>query len=172
MKKIVIVGSAGAGKSTLSRQLGAILGIKVYHLDQIFWTKGWISISREELIKYQQQTFKQDSWIIDGNYSSTMDMRFTAADTIIFLNFPRARCLYRVVKRRIQYHKKTRPDMGEGCEERLDLEFLKWVWDYPKTRTPSLLARLEHLKDEKTIIVLHSPKEVKRFLEEISCHSL
>lgn len=97
-----------------------------------------------------------------------MDIRLNAADTIIFLDFPRIVCTYRVFKRMIQYRNKTRPDMAEGCEERFDLKFLKWVWDYPKTKRPGILKRLEELSKHKRVVILSSPKEARLFLEKIN----
>ena len=72
----------------------------------------------------QNELVKEDEWIIDGNYGGTMDIRMNAADTIIFLDIHRTICVYRAFKRIVQYRNKTRPDMGAGCEERFDLQFL------------------------------------------------
>ncbi|WP_337019548.1 AAA family ATPase, partial [Oceanobacillus massiliensis] len=113
MKKIAIIGSGGSGKSTLARQLGARLHIPVHHLDALFWQPGWIPTEKEKFINEQQKIYQSDSWIIDGNYSSTMDHRLTQADTVIFLHYKTVRCLYGITKRRIQYRKSTRPDMGK-----------------------------------------------------------
>ncbi|MFC7686071.1 DNA topology modulation protein [Ureibacillus sp. GCM10028918] len=167
MKKIAIIGSGGSGKSTLARELGKILKIEVYHLDALFWKPGWVGTSREEQKMVQSDLVENESWIFDGNYGGTMDIRLNKADTIIFLDIPRTICAYRVFKRRIQYRKKTRPDMGEGCEERLDLEFLKWVWKYPRTKKPAIVKKLELLPREKEIITLTSLKEVDHFLNKI-----
>lgn len=167
MKKIILIGSGGAGKSTLAHKLGKLMNIDVYHLDSMFWKKGWVPISREELIQQQKQIFAKDSWIIDGNYSSTLELRLEAADTIIFLNLPRVQCVYRVIKRRIQYHNRTRPDMGEDCKEKLDMEFLKWVWMFPKSKKPNILSKLRELANDKQVIILNSSAEVNKFLNQI-----
>lgn len=167
MKKIILIGSGGAGKSTLAHTLGKLMNIDVYHLDSMFWKKGWVPISREELIQQQKQIFTKESWIIDGNYSSTLELRLEAADTIIFLNLPRIQCVYRVIKRRIQYHNRIRPDMGEGCKEKLDMEFLKWVWTFPKSKKPNILSKLRELANDKQVIILNSSAEVNKFLNQI-----
>lgn len=164
MRKIAVIGGSGAGKSTLAQQLGSILNISVYHLDAIFWKPGWNPIERSELIEEQGIILQKDSWIIDGNYSSTMDMRLLEADTIIFLHYKTIRCLYGVTKRRIQYHKKTRPDMGEGCKEKLDLEFLNWVYQFNRKKAPSIYQKLDQLHD-KQIHIFKNPKETKQFLK-------
>ena len=125
MKRIVIIGSGGAGKSTFARQLSEKLNIEVYHLDAILWKPNWVGTPRDEQKRIQYKLVEKESWIIDGNYGGTLDIRLNTADTIILLDIHRVICLYRAIKRTFQYRNKTRPDMAEGCEERFDLEFLK-----------------------------------------------
>ncbi|WP_059172973.1 DNA topology modulation protein [Bacillus sp. FJAT-27445] len=163
MRRIVIVGSGGAGKSTLARELGQRLGIKVYHLDAMFWKPGWIPMENGEFIRLQTEIMEGESWIIDGNYGSTVDARLKKADTVIFLHFSTIRCLYGIVKRRIQYQGKTRPDMGKDCLEKLDWQFISWVAGYNRKKAPVLLERLKQYKD-KEIIVFTRLSEVKTFL--------
>ncbi|PEJ59163.1 topology modulation protein [Bacillus sp. AFS002410] len=166
MKKIVIIGSGGEGKSTFARQLGKKLNINVFHLDSLLWKPNWEIVPKVEQIKIQSELVKKEEWIIDGNYGGTMDLRINAADTIIFLDIPRLVCIYRALKRFIQYKNITRPDMREGCEEKFDLQFFKWIWSYPKTKKPLILNRLQRVSDGKDVVILKSSKEVKRFLEE------
>jgi len=125
MEKIILVGSGGSGKSTLAKQLGDKLSLKVYHLDAIFWKPNWVGVPKNEQREIQHELIKNEKWIIDGNYGGTMGIRLKAADTIIFLDVHRTICIYRAFKRMLQYRNKTRPDMGEGCEERLDFGFIK-----------------------------------------------
>ncbi|MBX0355479.1 DNA topology modulation protein [Bacillus toyonensis] len=166
MKKIILIGSGGSGKSTLAKQLGNKLNIKVHHLDALFWKANWEGVPREEQRKVQKNLIKEEEWIIDGNYGGTMDLRLNAADTIIFLDIHRTICVYRAFKRIVQYRNKTRPDMGAGCEERLDLQFFKWIWEYPNKKKSALLKRLDQLSKGKEVIILKSPNEVKRFLKK------
>lgn len=163
----MLIGSGGSGKSTLARQLGGKLNINVYHLDSLFWKPKWVGIPKEEQIQVQNELVTKEYWIIDGNYSSTMDIRLNVADTIIFLDIPRTICIYRAFKRMLQYRNKTRPDMGEGCEERFSFEFLKWIWEYPKKQKPKISNRLKQLAEDKEIIILKSKGEVERFYEKI-----
>lgn len=122
--------------------------------------------TRDTLIARQQAIITQPQWIMDGNYTSTLAIRLTHADTVILLNMPRWLCLYRVIARRINYHGQTRPDMGSDCPERLTREFLHFIWHYPK-RIPALKARLAALPDTQ-VVVLHTPAEVKAFIARIS----
>ena len=117
----MIIGSGGSGKSTLSRQIGKILNIKVFHLDAIHWKPGWIETPFDEWKGITDELTKKGTWIIDGNYGdSTMETRFQAADTIISMDISRIVCLLRIVKRRLQNINKVRPNMGKGCLEKID----------------------------------------------------
>ena len=127
MKKVILIGSGASGKSTMARQLGEKLKIEVYHLDALFWQPNWVGVPKDEQRKVQNELVKKEEWIIDGNYGGTMEIRLNAADTIIFLDIHRVICVYRAFKRIVQYRNITRPDMGEGCEERFDLQFFKWI---------------------------------------------
>lgn len=167
MQRIIIVGSGGAGKSTLARQLGECLEIPVTHLDTVFWQPNWQPITREELIAAQQHIMTHPRWIIDGNYSATLDIRLQAADTVIFLDMPRWLCMWRIAWRRLQYHGRSRPDMRAGCNEQLSWEFIRFVWEYPRTRRSTMLARISATTHVRAFI-LHSPAEVDAFLATIA----
>lgn len=167
LKRIMIIGSGGAGKSTLAREIGRITGIKIIHLDRLFWKPGWISVDEEEWEKTVENIVNGDSWIIDGNYIGTMDIRLDAADTVIYLDFTRTVCLFRAFKRFIKYKRKTRPDITEGCKEKMDLEFIKWIWTFPDKVRPEILRKLEESKNSKNIIILKSNREVRNYLERL-----
>ena len=167
MQRILVIGSGGAGKSTFSPKLGEILGLPVIHLDTLFWKPGWVETPKDEWANRIATEIQRPRWIIDGNFGGTMELRLAACDTVIFLNLSRWVCLWRVLYRRIKYHRKGRPDMTAGCPEQLDLEFLKWVWNYPTAKAPKILERLESLKATAQIYVLRSPREVEAFLEKL-----
>lgn len=166
MNKIAIIGSGGAGKSTLSKELGDIFHLPVYHLDTYFWKPGWVQTPNDEWDEIVNNLTKKEKWIIDGNYSRTLDFRLKEADLIIFLDMPRPLTMYRIIKRRIIYHGKSRPDMNKGCQEKLDMEFIKWVWNFNKNKRPTLLERLKPYIEQQKVVILKSPKEVKFFLKD------
>lgn len=166
MKKVLVIGSGGAGKSTFARRLGTVLDIEVIHLDMLYWRPGWVKMDEPDWLRTVQGLVARDEWIIDGNFGGTREMRFKAADTIIFLDIPRRVCMYRVLKRSVVYKNRTRPDMAEGCFERFDPEFLLWVWRFPKQGRKRLMADLQRLSD-KLIIVLSSTREADRFLQSL-----
>jgi len=167
MKRVLVIGSGGAGKSTFSRRLGERLGLPVIHLDKVFWHSGWVETPKDEWKRKVEELCGGDAWVMDGNYSGTLDIRLNACDAVIFLDLPRAVCLWRVLKRIVTYRESARPDMAEGCRERIDLKFLYWVWSYPYRRRPKILARLDELAGSKRIYRLRSSAEVERFLAEV-----
>lgn len=166
MERIIIIGCGGAGKSTLARQLGEKLDIPVVHLDRLFWKPGWVEETQEEFDRKLAAELEKTQWIMDGNFNRTMPQRVAKCDTIIYLDFSRFACLWGVVKRVLTTYGQVRPDMGDGCPERIDFDFLKWVWNYNKNkreRNYKLLNEAEHAQT----IVLKNRRAVKRFLAQI-----
>jgi adenylate kinase family enzyme len=104
---------------------------------------------------------------MDGNYSGTLDLRLAACDSVIFLDFPRLVCLWRVIRRRIRFRGRSRPDMAHGCPEHLTWEFIRWIWNYPTERRPRILARLSALGNDRRVIVLSSVSEIENFFQEL-----
>ncbi|WP_074949161.1 DNA topology modulation protein [Alicyclobacillus macrosporangiidus] len=165
MRKVAIIGSPGAGKSTFARRLGDITGIEVYHLDRLFWKPGWVGTPREEWKTLQQQLIQNESWIMDGHYGATMDIRIQAADTVIFLDFPRRVCLWRIAKRVIRYRGQIRPDMAEGCPEKVDFDFIRYAWGFRRREQARIVQRLEEARREgKQVVRLSTRQQVERYL--------
>lgn len=171
MRRIAIVGSGGAGKSTLAIRLGKITGIEVFHLDKLFWKPGWTPIAKEELAVKVQDIIGTDSWIIDGNYSGTMESRFKAADTIIFLDFPLWACLWGISKRRFMYAGRTRPCMTEGCDEKLDMEFILWVLTFPFKRKKGIVEKLHSHAQGKGVFIFRNRREVNNFIADMEAEN-
>lgn len=166
MERILIIGCSGSGKSTLARALGEKLGLPVIHLDQLWWQEGWQHVTREEFDKRLDLALTMDRWIMDGNYSRTIQQRLPKCDTIIYLDFGRWECLLGMFQRVFGNYGKVRPDMADGCPERFDWDFVKWIWNFNKNnrvRNYTYLAQAKHAKQ----IVLKNRKEVKHFLSEL-----
>jgi adenylate kinase family enzyme len=168
MKRILIIGSAGSGKSTLAKELGKVLNLPIIHLDKYYWKPNWIPTPDDEWNQFIAEVVNQEEWIMDGNYSRTLDLRLKRADTVIFLDLPRILCLYSIFKRRIKYHGKTRPDLNEECPEKLDWEFIKWVWNYRKRSRPKILNMLEQAKGEKQVMIVKTRKEAKELVNRFT----
>jgi adenylate kinase family enzyme len=166
MERIILIGCGGAGKSTLARQLGEKLNIPVIHLDSIFWLPGWVEMDRETFDARLREEMAKERWIMDGNFNRTMPERIERCDTIIYLDFSRWACLVGVLKRIITTYGTVRPDMGAGCPERIDLEFLKWVWNFNKNKRQSYYKMLNEAEGKETI-VLKNRRMVRRFLDSL-----
>ena len=169
MKRVLVIGPGGSGKSTFARRLGRVVGLEVKHLDSFYWRAGWTKPSNEDWITKVNELISGESWIIDGNYGGTLAQRVERCDTIIFLDMPRLLCVWRVTKRRLTYRNRSRPDMAEGCAEKLDLEFISWVWNYSHRSRPNVIKLINENQASKKIVWLRSNAEVERFLK--SCKS-
>ena len=168
MRRVLIIGSGGVGKSTFARRLGSALKLEVIHLDAHYWRPGWVPTPKDVWRRKVEELLARDSWIIDGNFGGTLDMRLAACDAVIFLDLPRRVCLWRVIKRIISYRENSRPDMAEGCAERFDLEFLRWVWNYPTRSRPKYIEKLKRLPADKKVFVLDSQSKIESFLKDRS----
>ncbi len=164
-KRVIVIGSSGAGKSTLSNQLAQKWALPLIHLDSVYWNPGWVPTPSDEFRVKVEEKLKEERWIIDGNFNSTLKLRAQHADLIIFLDFPKVLCTYRIIKRYWTYKGVTRPDMGRECPEKIDKEFVKWVWNFPKGVRPGILNALREVASTTDICILRNPKEVKHFIK-------
>ena len=173
MRRVLVIGSAGAGKTTLAIRLGELLGLPVIHLDSLYWQPGWKETPKDSWRQIVAGLVQRKCWIMDGNYGGTLAERLKACDTVVFLAFSRYLCLFRVFRRGILNWGKARPDLNPGCPEHFpDRGFLSWIWGFARSRTPGILEALRACEPEKNIIILRSPSEVPRFLNTVARHSL
>ena len=172
MKRITIIGSGGSGKSTLAVRLGNLLQLPVHHLDALYWKLGWVETGHSQWAAIQQSLVSGASdWIIDGNYGGTIDIRLEASDTVIFLDINRFICLVRAVKRTLKHFGKNRADMGIGCNEKLDLSFVRWIYGYPAKKKPKIIEKLSKLDSSVEVYVLKNQAEVELFLSRLALPS-
>jgi adenylate kinase family enzyme len=166
MNRVAVIGSDGAGKSTLARRLADLTGLPVYHLDRFMWKPGWVMRDDDEEDVILSELARRPRWIIDGNYGRTMPLRFAVADTIIFLDLSRWVCTWRVVKRAIDGmgQRGERPDITPGCDEEGDWDFLKWVWNFPNDGRKVLLRRVEEHGQHVTFHHLRTRSDVREFI--------
>lgn len=163
----MVIGRGGAGKSTLSAELGERLGLPVVHLDRLFWRPGWAPMPRDEWRALQHELVREERWVIDGNYGNTLDVRTAAADTVIFLDVPAHLALAGVLRR--WWRHRGRAVQAEGCPERWDWTFLRWViWDYSRRSRPRALATLEQTAAHADVIVLRSRRQMRAFLAALA----
>ncbi|HHT20414.1 MAG TPA: DNA topology modulation protein FlaR [Tissierellia bacterium] len=159
--KIAVTGFSGSGKSTLARTIGQKLNIPVLHLDRVHWLPGWVENEPDQARQQVARFMDQPAWVIDGNYSRYhYEERMEQADLIVFLNFNRWQCLYRVIKRYLRYRNRTRSDMTQGCNEKIDPEFIRWIlWE---GRTKRFLDRRDRLirRYEDKVVVLSDQQQI------------
>ncbi|MBE6665938.1 MAG: DNA topology modulation protein [Ruminococcaceae bacterium] len=154
--KIAIMGYSGSGKSTLARELAEIYHTDVLHFDAIQFLPNW-EVRNDEEKKRMTQEFMDthESWIIDGNYSKLFyERRMEEADVIVLLLFGRFDCLQRAYCRYLRYKNTTRPDMAEGCNEKFDFEFIKWIlWEGRSKRARKRYANVISQYPKKTVVI-------------------
>lgn len=156
-----------AVRANFARRLGAAAGLEVVHLDRHYWNPNWVETPKDEWQTKVAEILAGDSWIIDGNYSGTLEMRIERCDTVIFLDMPRIVCVYRILRRVVIYHKVTRPDMGMGCGEQFNWKFIKSVWNYPTRSKPKVEGILKFYRNSKNIIRVKSNKEIEMLLTSL-----
>ena len=126
-QRIAVIGSPGAGKSTLAVAIAGATGLPLFHLDREYWRPGWIASDDDEWRLRNAQLVAGERWVIDGNYGSSLAGRLARADLIVWLDLPTRTCLAGAVRRMAHYRGSVRPDMREGCPERLNREFLAFL---------------------------------------------
>lgn len=160
MKKVIVIGCPGSGKSTFSRELHSRTGIPLYHLDAMYWNADKTTVERKMFVERLSAVLARDEWIIDGNYASTMEMRIQRCDTVILLDYPTDVCLDGI-RARIG---KTRSDMP-WTETEEDAEFTEYVKNFYEQQRPHILALLTKYKDKNTV-VFTSREQASEFLKE------
>ncbi len=165
MQRVLVIGSPGAGKSTLSLELARRTGLPLIHLDQHAWLPGWVELEREAWKEKVRELVAGDRWIIDGNYGGSLPFRLTRADTVIDLDLPMWLCLARLVRRIVKTRGRVRADMAEGCPEQMDWGFLLYTARFPWTHRAKINERLA--ASPGTVITLKSPAGVRRFLASL-----
>jgi adenylate kinase family enzyme len=161
---VAIIGSGGAGKSVFAKELARHTGLPVIHLDRLYWHPAWVPTPEPAWQAVHDRLVADDRWIIDGNYGSTMEARLARADTVFFLDLGRVACVRGALQRHWRHRAGGRDDMVEGQKERIDLAFLWWIWRYPDTRRPGVLARLSTVPAGTVVHRFRSRLEVRAYL--------
>lgn len=161
MKKIMVIGSPGAGKSTFSRKLRDITDLPLYYLDMIWHKPDQTNISREEFDTQLSKIVRKDRWIIDGNYQRTLEMRLRECDTVFLLDYPLEVCLSGAEAR----IGKKREDLP-WLETEFDEEFKQWILDFSKDQLPQIYELLEEYQKDREIIIFKSREEADAYLEK------
>ncbi len=161
MKKVIVIGCPGSGKSTFSKALHQISGLPLIHLDQLYWNADQTTVEKAVFLERLYQALQKEEWIIDGNYLSTMETRMQVCDTVIFLDYPTEVCL-----RGIQERKgKRRSDLPwiEPAED--DEDFLAFIHNFRAQSRPAILTLLERYP-QKERLIFSDRDQAKKFLQQ------
>lgn len=168
MQRVVVIGCMGAGKSVFSERLSRLTGLKLYHLDRLFWDPDGKGADRQEWLHIQEEVVAGPAWIVEGNYGATIDIRLKRADTAIFLDFSTFSCFLGVIKRAVlsKIGVEKRRDIVAGCNERLDAKFLRYAWTFNKKHRKGILKGLSGYQNVE-LVVLKRREDADRFLRKI-----
>ena len=165
MQRVLVIGSPGAGKSTLATELARRTRLPLVHLDQHAWLPGWVELDRDQWKARVRELVAGERWIIDGNYGGSLAFRLTRADTVIDLDLPMWLCVARLLRRIASSYGRVRKDMADGCPEQLDWGFVLYTARFPWTHRPRIDRILEFFSGK--VIRLRSSAEVRRFLASL-----
>jgi adenylate kinase family enzyme len=165
VQRILVIGSPGAGKSTFARALAMRTGLPLIHLDAEYWRSGWVEPPAHEWLARLEALTASERWIMDGNYGGSLAMRLARADAAIWLDYPTGLCLWRVLCRTARYRGVSRPDMAPGCPEQVNLEFLRYIATFRRTKRPGIVRRLERF--EGKVVRFATPAAAGRWLAEL-----
>src|SRR5579875_3123502 len=163
MKRVAVIGCGGSGKTTLANELGRRLGLPVVHIDSHYWrTVGGerVESTPDQWKACHQRLIQQDAWIMDGMKLGVLGERLARADTVVFLDLPTRQCLSGILRRRLRYRGRLRPDLG--VYDRIEWGFLRWVWLFRRHQRAKLLEMLAAFPGDK--IVLGRRREVTEWL--------
>ena len=160
-KRILVIGCPGSGKSCFARELAAMTGLALFHLDMLYWNADKTMVSNEVFHARLQKILEKDAWIIDGNYASTLEMRLNTCDTVFLLDYPAEICIEGVLAR---MHK-PRPDLP-WTETETDPEFMDFIRSFRQNVLPGMLEALKQ-HDDKHIIIFRTREEAQRHLDKI-----
>lgn len=164
-KRILVLGSSGSGKTTFSLRLSRILCIDAVHLDAIFWKPGWISTPQPEWRVIVSSLIRRESWIMDGTYESTLDLRIPVSETVIVVERSRWSCLWRVLKRKATVDDRRRPDAPPG--QKLDHAFLRYIWQYPAVTQPIVMDSIRQYGSDKPLILLRGLNDIEMLMRQL-----
>jgi adenylate kinase family enzyme len=169
MQRVLVMGSSGSGKSTFARKLAGMCGLPFVSIDQIYWQPGWREPKPEEFTARMTCEAEKPAWVIDGNYTSrgAGELRRARADTIVWFDLPRWKCMVSVLRRSATGYGRVRPEMAPGCPEKFDLVFYRYVWNYRAVQRPKLLAYFSQLRADQQLVAFTTRAQATDFLARL-----
>jgi adenylate kinase family enzyme len=166
VQRIAIVGCGGSGKSMLARQIAATLDLPLTHLDAIYYDQDWNPLPQEEFAARQEKLVVEPQWIIEGNYASTLPIRLTAADTVIFLDLPGITCLWGILQRRWRH--RGGQHHAVGVYDRITWNFVRYIWRYRHDMAPRVRALIAQHTTGARVISLTSRRQARHLIAQLT----
>ena len=169
MRRVLVMGCSGSGKSTFATALAARVGLPYVSLDALFWNPGWVESDPAEFGERAAAAAEGDAWVIDGNYTrhGAGELRRARADTVCWFDLPRLTCLSGVLRRSIGSHGRVRPEMAPDCPEKFDVGFYRYVWNFRDVQRPNHLTYLDALRDDQRLVTFTTRAEAAAFLAAV-----
>ncbi|MGF6309138.1 adenylate kinase family enzyme [Bradyrhizobium sp. i1.8.4] len=170
MQRVLVMGSSGSGKSTFARRLSAVTGIPTVSIDALFWKPGWVASGQDVFERRMIKAAREPRWIMDGNYMSSGagELRRELSDTIIWFDLPRSTCMLGILGRIAGSHGQVRPEMAEGCPEKIDLEFFRYVWTYRQQQRPKLIEYFSGLRPDQSLVCFTDRTQADDYLKSLA----
>jgi adenylate kinase family enzyme len=165
-ERILVIGCSGGGKSTLALSLCERFGLDYISIDRdIHWLPGWVERNKDERRVRIIERVAAERWVMDGTNTSTFDIRVPRSDMVIWVRMPRFLCLWGAVSRWFKFIGRTRPEMAPGCVEKIDIEFLHFIWTYEQKYVPRIKAALERHGPHVPVLELKSRRQMRELLD-------
>jgi adenylate kinase family enzyme len=168
MRRIIVVGCQGSGKTSLSRNLGQKLALPVVHLDVLYWRPGWKPSDKPNFRARVTDAIAGDAWVVDGSFSGlAFDLTLARADTLVVIDRPRWLCQWRILLRSAFDRDKARPDLPEGCPEQFDWKLMREAWRYDTERAPVIEAERMQYGADVPVVRLRRDRDIQGFLDSL-----
>jgi len=168
MRRIIVVGSQGSGKTTLALKLGGKLGLPVIHLDVLYWRPGWKPSETASFRLRVSEAIAGEAWVVDGSFSGlAFDLTLARAEQLVVIDRPRWLCQWRILRRSAFDRDAMRPDLPEGCPEQFDLKLMREAWRYNVERAPVIEAERALYGPDVPVVRLKSDRDIAGFLEAL-----
>jgi adenylate kinase family enzyme len=164
--RIVIVGCGGSGKTVLARRLGGLVDAPVIHLDAVYYDKRWNPLPPDRFAEVQRELVAAPRWVIDGNYASTLPIRLSCADTVVFLDLPATSCLAGILRRRVR--QRGRQDRQTGVYDRITWQFLRYVAGYRSAMAPRVRRLIAGHAGHAEVHILRFRRAARRFMAAVA----
>jgi adenylate kinase family enzyme len=168
MRRIIVVGSQGSGKTSLALKLGRKLGLPVVHLDVLYWRPGWKPSDTARFRLRVAEAIAGDEWVVDGSFSGlAFDLTLAHAELLVVIDRPRWLCQWRILRRSAFDRDTARPDLPEGCPEQFDWKLMREAWRYDAERAPIIETERVRYGADVPLVRLRSDRNIAEFLDTV-----